>query len=75
MGTRDPCRNRVSATESWLGRERAPVNTPDCGSAMETEAGEFGAAGERSRRPWDEAPNRASLQEAPREKQLQIGDR
>jgi len=71
----DACRNRVSATEFRLGRERVPVNTPDCGSARETEAGEFGAAGERSRRPRVDASHRASLQEAPGERQVQMGDR
>src|SRR5260370_25838243 len=50
-GTRDPCRNRVSATEFWLGRERAPVDTPDWGAAMQAEAEELGLRGKEQKNP------------------------
>lgn len=66
-GDRRSCRNRVSATEFWLGPERAPVETPDWGAAVANGSQGSGAAGERSRRPWDEVSHWGSLQGAPRE--------
>jgi len=47
-GTRDPCRNRVSAMEFGLGRERASVDTPDCGAATQT-VRELSCCGEKSK--------------------------
>jgi hypothetical protein len=37
----DACRNRLSAMEFGLGRERVPLNTQGCGAPMQTEAGEM----------------------------------
>jgi hypothetical protein len=45
--------------EFWLGRERAPLDTPAC--SAETEAGNWGGW-EEVEDPWDEV-HRASLQE------------
>jgi hypothetical protein len=58
-----PCRNRVSATEFWLGREKKHRSRQTVVRERKQEPG-IRAAGDRKSQTWDEILDRANLQEA-----------